>query len=154
MKKKKTRKILRIQRPYVNKAYRFMFEKDYVPKRYNVLYGGTGSSKSFSVIELFVEKCMTHSTFDILIARKYATTLHDTVEKPILDMMTKRFKNPLTGNGLVEGRDFKYNRTQKSIVFSTGSVIRMKGYDNPEKLKGIDNVNTLWLSNLGHVKPC
>jgi phage terminase large subunit len=92
--------------------------------------------------------CLKHSTFDILIARKYATTLHDTVEIPILNIMTKYFKNSITNNGLVEGRDFTYNRTQRHIKFSTGSIIRLKGYDNPEKLKGIDNVNVLVLEEV------
>ena len=97
-----------------------MFEKGYIPKRYNVIYGGTGSSKSFSIIELFVEMCLKYSTFDILIVRKFGTTLKDTVETPFLNMMTKHYKNSKTGNGLQEGRDFTYNRTLKQIRFKTG----------------------------------
>lgn len=141
----KTKKRIRLKRPYVNKKYRFMFEPGYVPHKYNILYGGTGSSKSFSLIELFVEMCIKFKTFDILVARKYATTLHDTVEMPVIDMLIKRFTNEISGSGLKEGRDFTYNRTLKHIKFSGGSIIRFKGYDNPEKLKGIDNVNVLWL---------
>lgn len=139
------RKSIRLKRPFVNLKYRFMFEPNYIPHKYNILYGGTGSSKSFSLITLFVEMCIKYSTFDILIVRKYATTLKDTVEMPVTDMVTKRFINVLTGNGLVEGRDYTYNRTLKHIKFSSGSIIRFKGYDNPEKLKGIDNVNVLWM---------
>lgn len=142
---KKIKKRIRLKRPYVNEKYRFMFEPDYIPKKYNILYGGTGSSKSFSLDELFVELCIKYATFDILVARKYATTLHDTVEMPIEDMISKRFINKISGSGLVEGRDYTYNRTLKHIKFSSGSIIRFKGYDNPEKLKGIDNVNVLWL---------
>nr|WP_279285216.1 PBSX family phage terminase large subunit [Clostridium niameyense] len=122
-----------------------MFKKDYIPQKYNVIYGGTGSSKSFSLIEMLVEKCILHSTFDILVVRKYATTLKDTVEMPWLDMITKRYINVLSNSGLKEGRDFTYNRTLKHIKFASGSIVRFKGYDNPEKLKGIDNVNVLWL---------
>jgi phage terminase large subunit len=144
MKKKKAK----FKPPYRNKKYRFMFEKDYVPHKYNILYGGTGSSKSFSMWSMLVQMCLQYSTFDILIARKYATTLHDTVEIPIVNIMTKYFRNVLSGNGLLEGRDFTYNRTHKHIRFSTGSIIRMKGYDNPEKLKGIDNVNVLVLEEV------
>lgn len=139
------KKIIRLKRPYVNPKYRFMFEKDYVPHKYNVLYGGTGSSKSFSLIEKLVNMCIQYSTFDILVVRKYATTLKDTVEMPWLDMISKRYINKISDIGLVEGRDYTYNRTLKHIKFSSGSVVRFKGYDNPEKLKGIDNVNTLWL---------
>lgn len=142
---KKIKKRIRLKRPFVNLKYRFMFEPDYIPKKYNILYGGTGSSKSFSLDEVFVEMCIKYATFDILVARKYATTLHDTVEMPIEDMISKRFINKLSGSGLVEGRDYTYNRTLKHIKFSSGSIIRFKGYDNPEKLKGIDNVNVLWL---------
>lgn len=125
-----------------------MFEPGYVPKKYNILYGGTGSSKSFSVWSKLIEMCTCNSTFDVLIARKFATTLKNTVERPILNIMTKNFKNKLSGNGLVEGRDFTYNRTLKQICFSSGSIIRMTGYDNPEKLKGIDNVNVLVLEEV------
>lgn len=141
-------KIARFSPPYRNKEYRFMFEKDYIPKKYNILYGGTGSSKSFTMWSKLIQMCMQYSTFDILIARKYATTLHDTVEIPILNIMTKYFTNTLSGNGLVEGRDYAYNRTHKHIKFSTGSIIRLKGYDNPEKLKGIDAVNVLVLEEV------
>lgn len=139
---KNTKKI-KLKLPYVNKRYMFMFDKNYVPDKYNIFYGGTGSSKSFSVWTKLIDMCIRYKTFDILIARKYQTTLKDTVETPIINIMSKYYKNILTGNGLVEGRDYTYNRTQKHIKFSSGSVIRLKGYDNPEKLKGIDNVNVL-----------
>lgn len=137
-------KKIKLIRPFVNSSYKFMFEKGYIPKRYNVIYGGTGSSKSFSIIEMFVEMCLKYSTFDILIVRKFGTTLKDTVETPFLNMMTKHYKNSKTGNGLQEGRDFTYNRTLKQIRFKTGSIVRFKGLDNAEKIKGIDNVNVLW----------
>lgn len=142
------KKKARFKPPFRNEKYRFMFEKDYIPKKYNILYGGTGSSKSFTMWSKLIQMCLQHSTFDILIARKYATTLHDTVEIPILNIMTKYFVNTISGNGLVEGRDYTYNRTHKHIKFSTGSIIRLKGYDNPEKLKGIDNVNVLVLEEV------
>lgn len=125
-----------------------MFKHGYVPQKYNIFYGGTGSSKSFSVWTKLIEMCITHSTFDILIARKVASTLKDTVETPILNIMTKYFRNVLTSNGLVEGRDFIYNKSLRHIKFSTGSIMRIKGYDNPEKLKGIDNVNVLVLEEV------
>jgi phage terminase large subunit len=141
MKKKR----IKLKRPFVNPKYRFLFEPSYIPHKYNILYGGTGSSKSFSLITLFVEICIKYSTFDILVVRKYATTLKDTVEMPVTDMISKRFLNKLSGNGLVEGRDYTYNRTLKHIKFASGSIIRFKGYDNPEKLKGIDKVNVLWM---------
>lgn len=144
---KKIRK-LKLKTPFVNKKYRFMFDRNYIPKKYNIFYGGTGSSKSFSVWSLFIKMCVEYSTFDILIARKYATTLKDTVETPIINIMTKFFRNELTANGLVEGRDFTYNRTHKHFKFNTGSIIRLKGYDNPEKLKGIDAVNVLVLEEV------
>lgn len=125
-----------------------MFKPGYVPKKYNIFYGGTGSSKSFSIWTKLIEMCVCNSTFDVLIARKYATTLKNTVEMPILNIMTKSFKNIHSSHGLVEGRDFTYNKTLKHIKFASGSIIRMTGYDNPEKLKGIDNVNVLVLEEV------
>lgn len=86
-----------------------MLEPDYIPKKYNILYDGTGSSKSFSLDELFVEMCIKYATFDILVARKYATTLHDTIEMPIEDMISKHFINKASGSGLVEGRFRRYS---------------------------------------------
>lgn len=142
---RKVKKKVKLKSPYVNKPYKFMFKKDYIPKKYNVIYGGTGSSKSFTILTMFIRMCLKYKTFDILIARKYATTLKDTVETPLINIMTKYYRNVLSDMGLVEGRDYKYNRTMKHITFSSGSIIRFKGYDNPEKLKGIDNVNVLWL---------
>lgn len=142
------RKVKRFKKPYVNKRYRFMFAKGYIPKRYNIFYGGTGSSKSFSVYTRMVQNCLESSTFDILIVRKFQTTLEDTVIKPIINIMSKYYKNSKTDNGLVEGVDYVYNRTQRRIVFKNGATIRFKGYDNPEKLKGIDNVNVLVLEEV------
>lgn len=141
----KIKKKIRFERPYVNKAYRFMFEPNYVPKKYNIFYGGTGSSKSFTVYSKFIELCLTYKTFDILIVRKVGTTLYDTVQTPLEHIMIKNFRNKLSGAGLKEGRDYTYNRTLKHIKFATGSIIRFKSYDDPEKLKGIDNVNVLLL---------
>lgn len=148
MKMKKRRKKYTFKPPYRNKKYRFMFEHDYIPKKYNILYGGTGSSKSFTMWAKLIEMCLKHPTFDILIARKFASTLKDTVETPILNIMTKNFENSISGKGLVEGRDYTYNKTHRHIRFKNGSIIRLKGYDNPEKLKGIDNVNVLILEEV------
>ena len=139
------KKIIKLKKPYVNKAYGFMFKEDYIPNKYNILYGGTGSSKSFSIIAKYIDLCLRYKTFDILIVRKYASTLRDTVEKPILNIMSKYYKNSNTGNGLIKGRDYKYNKTERTFTFKSGSIIRVKGYDDPEKLKGIDEVNVLWL---------
>lgn len=139
---------VKLKRPFVNPKYRFMFEKDYIPLKYNIIYGGTGSSKSFSLIEMLVGNCIKYSTFDILVVRKFATTLKDTVEMPWLDMITKRYINVLGNSGLLEGRDFTYNRTLKHLKFASGSIVRFKGYDSPEKMKGIDNVNVLWCEEL------
>lgn len=142
------KKKISLKRPFVNEKYEFMFKKDYIPMKYNILYGGTGSSKSFSIWTKLIDMCIRYKTFDVLIVRKYQTTLRDTVETPILNIMRKYYKNSKTGHGLVEGRDYTYNRTQKHIVFNSGSIIRLKGYDSPEKLKGIDNVNVLVLEEI------
>ncbi len=103
--------------------------------------GGSGSGKSFSVLDALVYHCIKYTTFDIVILRKTAATLTNTVRLPLESIISKRYQ-------LDKGIDYKHNKTENRYEFASGSRIRLMGYDDPEKVKGIDGVNVVVLEEL------
>ena len=136
-KKKSNKSVFKVNMNNINKKFQHMFRDDYVPKRYNVYYGGSGSGKSHSLLQMFIKMCMTTDNTHLLIARKIGATVNDTVAKPMESIMLEA--------NLIKGKHYNYNKTERYVKFSTGSSIKMIGYDCPEKLKGIANINVLWI---------
>lgn len=101
--------------------------------RYEVYYGGAGSGKSvFLCQKLIIKACC--SKRKVLIIRKYATTLKDSVFQLVVDMLKKW--------GLYGY--CKVNLSTYSITLPNDSVILFKGLDDSEKIKSITDITDIW----------
>lgn len=101
--------------------------------RYEVYYGGAGSGKSVFVSQkLLVKACS--SKRKILIIRKYATTLKDSVFQLVIDTLKKW--------GLF--RYCRVNLSTYTITLPNDSVILFKGLDDSEKIKSITDITDIW----------
>jgi len=99
-------KTIVLNKDQVNEKFLHLYKSKYIPPKYSIYFGGSGSGKSFSVLDAMVYKCMKYSTFDIAILRKTASTLTNTVLLPLEGIITKRYK-------LDKGVDYEYNKTEK-----------------------------------------
>ena len=101
--------------------------------RYEVYYGGAGSGKSVFVVQkLLVKACKRKRK--ILVIRKYATTLKDSVFQLFLDTITRW--------GLLPYCDI--NHSTYRITLPNGSIILFKGLDDSEKIKSITDVTDIF----------
>lgn len=101
--------------------------------RYEVYYGGAGSGKSvFLAQKLIVKACCNKRK--ILIIRKYATTLKDSVFQLVVDTLKKW--------GLYSY--CKVNLSTYTITLPNDSVILFKGLDDSEKIKSITDITDIW----------
>lgn len=116
-----------------------LFNDIYLPllqdysKRYEVYYGGAGSGKSvFIAQKLIIKAC--NDKRKVLVIRKYATTLKDSVFQLIIDMLKK-------------WQIFKYckvNLSTYTITLPNDSVFLFKGMDDSEKIKSITDITDIW----------
>lgn len=101
--------------------------------RYEVYYGGAGSGKSVFICQkLIVKACM--SKRKILVIRKYATTLKDSVFQLFLDTLSKWQLLPYCD----------VNHSTYRIKLPNGSLILFKGLDDSEKIKSITDITDIW----------
>lgn len=122
---------LNIARSLFNDTY-FPYLFDY-SHRYEVYYGGAGSGKSVFVAQKIICKACT-SKRKVLIIRKYATTLKDSVFQLIIDQL-KKWKIY---------RFCKVNMSTYTITLPNESVLLFKGLDDPEKIKSITDITDIW----------
>lgn len=105
--------------------------------RFIVVYGGAGSSKSYSahqhaLLELMRGKpgLPAGQTGDILVVRKYAADLRESCYK--------LFRQLIDGYGLQEYFKFNYSNEHRKITYlPNGRSLVFRGCDDPEKLKSI-----------------
>jgi len=102
--------------------------------RFVINYGGSGSGKSYSQTQHEIIKCFS-SRQKLLVVRKYATSLRDSVVALFLDVMKKW---ELDGY-------YSENKTDRTITFINGSQILFKGLDDPEKIKSISGITRVWI---------
>lgn len=122
---------LNIDKAVFNDIY-FPHLTDYA-NRYEVYYGGAGSGKSVFVTQkLIVKACL--SKRKILIIRKYATTLKDSVFQLVVDMLKKW--------GLYSY--CKVNLSTYTVTLPNDSIILFKGLDDREKIKSITDITDIW----------
>lgn len=116
-----------------------LFNPTYLPylldysNRYEVYYGGAGSGKSHFVFQKIVIKALNQKR-KVLVIRKVARTLKDSVFQMTLDTLTK-FQ-------LLDR--CQINRTTYTIDFPNGSQFLFKGIDDGgEKIKSITNITDI-----------
>ncbi len=115
----------------INRAYKPLL---YSKKRYNVLKGGAGSGKSYSVVQIEIVKASLRPE-RILWLRKVASTLRNSLFELIQQVLIKE--------GFRKGIDYTANKTDMSYTFSNGSVFVMIGTDDVEKLKSIAGITRI-----------
>lgn len=107
-------------------------------KRYHVAWGGAGSGKSHIVARKLLYRVLKESDQEhkILIARKVNRTLKRSVFTLI--------KNIVKRWGLYS--EFDFNHTDLTITYKlNGSQFLFTGMDDPEKLKSIEAVTSIWM---------
>lgn len=128
------------------KLKKSLFNEAYLPyltnydKRYEVYYGGAGSGKSvFLAQKLLVKACK--SKRKVLVIRKFATTLRDSVFQLIVDML-KKWK-------LYE--HCTINQSTYTIILPNESVFLFKGLDDSEKIKSITDITDIWVEEASEI---
>lgn len=128
------------------KLKKSLFNEAYLPhltdysKRYEVYYGGAGSGKSvFLAQKLLVKACK--SKRKILIIRKYATTLRDSVFQLMIDLLKKWHLYDYC----------TINLSTYTIVLPNESVFLFKGLDDSEKIKSITDITDAWIEEASEV---
>ncbi len=103
--------------------------------RYMVLFGGAGGGKSYFVAEKKLIRIMAEKGHRILIVRKVARTLRRSVFQLFKDYMTRWGVNGL----------FTINKSDMDIKCSNGNMLYFVGVDDPEKLKSIEGITSIWI---------
>lgn len=103
--------------------------------RFVINYGGTGSGKSFAAAQNEI-LLSAQKTINTLVIRKVGSTLRDSV--------IPSFKNRIAEFDLWE--IFDYNKTEREITCTqTGSVIKFRGLDDPEKMKSFEGLTRVMI---------
>lgn len=104
--------------------------------RYVVVYGGSGSSKSYSVHQLELFNLLKRSRGDTLVIRKYGADLRESCYK--------LFGQLIDGAGLRPYFRFTYSADNRRISFKkNGCSLIFRGIDDPEKLKSIVGIRRI-----------
>tara|TARA_R110002020_G_C16242287_1_gene769187 strand:+ start:413 stop:1717 length:1305 start_codon:yes stop_codon:yes gene_type:complete len=122
--------------------------------RYKVLYGGAGSGKSHAVARRLVYRFINESIYPrvntgkpltkhtILITRKVNRTIKKSCYKLVKNVLTSWCRKPSLGLSI---KDFAFNSTELTITHrDTDSQIVFCGVDDPEKIKSIEGITTIW----------
>ncbi|RYC66362.1 PBSX family phage terminase large subunit [Spirosoma sordidisoli] len=104
---------------------------------YIVNMGGGGSGKSYGTSQWLVKRLFSRKE-KLLIIRKFATSLNDSV-------IAQFREEALPFWGMKEGVDYKYNKTNRTLLTANGSQVLFRGLDNPEKFKSISGVTMVWI---------
>ena len=112
------------------KTYDFLKETG---RRINVLYGGAGSGKSWSIAQfLLLEKLYTGKNIRIVVTRKTRPALKKSAWLLINDLL-KKYDLP----------NYEINKTDLSITVGTNQMFFVP-LDDPEKLKSFEKINYVW----------
>lgn len=128
-----------INKEVFNEAYIPAIEDD---SRYLILYGGAGSGKSVFAAQKVIYRSLSEINSRILVVRKVARTLKLSTYRLIKDII---YEWEL-------GAMFKFNDSEKIIRCINGSEINFVGVDDPEKLKSITGVTSVWIEEATELK--
>ena len=109
--------------------------------RWEVFYGGAGSGKSYFITQKIIVRCCAEP-IKVLVCRRYATTLRNTVFALFKDILSKWKLTPYV----------KINESDFRIKFPNGSEIIMIGLDDECKLLSLANISTIWIEEAFEVE--
>lgn len=108
--------------------------------RYLVMKGGGGSGKSIFAGRKILERVTSERGHRILVVRKVSRTLRHSCFSQLLGQLSENYPQ------LRAGEDYVVNKSDYSIRFaSTESEILFSGIDDPEKLKSIYRITSIWI---------
>mgnify|MGYP000860190875 FL=1 len=102
--------------------------------RYMCFKGGGGSGKSFGIVELLIYRMIAEQGHKILVVRKVGTTLRESCFALALEVINLYSCDKL----------FKINKTEMTITCINGNKMLFKSLDDPEKIKSINGITTIW----------
>jgi phage terminase large subunit len=112
-------------------------------RRYVVCYGGSGSSKSYSMQQLLILKTYKIN-YDILVIRKTGASIRNSVYKG--------FKERVKALNLSSHFEFRFSNDNRSIKNKlTGRLIIFTGLDDPEKIKSIENIQIIFVEEANQI---
>ncbi len=128
--------------PKIDLSNKELWQKKYLravtaPKTYNILYGGAGSGKSQTMIQLFLSEICNlkeNKNITLFVIRKVANTLRNSVFAD--------FKNKIADWGL---ESFATIKTGYLEIHSGSNKIVFLGCDDPEKLKSLSQAKSIWI---------
>jgi len=105
--------------------------------RYIWLYGGSSASKTFSVVQIQIIRMLESSKENTLVLRKFHVDIKDSIFAD--------FKSVISDWGLNE-----YFVVQQDYIRCTltGSHVRFRGLDDPEKIKGVTGFRRIILEEI------
>lgn len=114
--------------------------------RYLVLMGGGGSGKSVFTAQKIVVRMLTEKKHRILVLRKVAKTLRESVFTEIKNVINRwglqqLFKIP------------KGTSSELHITCVNGNEILFAGLDDVEKLKSISGITSIWIEEASETTP-
>ena len=113
------------------------FFRDNRNKRINLLYGGAGSGKSFSIAQQLIQRFYKEKDIRILVVRKTLPSLRITAYRLILDLL-REWHLP-----------FDLNRSELIIRRGENEIL-FKSLDDPEKIKSYEG-NYVWIEEATEV---
>ena len=104
--------------------------------RYIFIYGGSSSSKSYTVGQAIILECLLKHAESTMILRKFGVDIRDSVYSD--------FKHMLNDYNLLSVVDPQINLME----CKNGARIRFRGLDDPEKIKGLSNFKRVFLEEV------
>ena len=123
----------------VNKHFQYLIEDKH---RYLCIYGGAGSSKSFSVGQKFFFESYFKKGMKLLVVRNTARSNRESTFALFKDIINAFDKN----------KHFKINSSDMKITnIKTGVEFIFAGLDDVEKLKSIQGVTDIWIEEASEI---
>jgi phage terminase large subunit len=121
------------------KFYPLYWNKD----RYLVLMGGGGSGKSVFTAQKIIVRMLTEVPHRFLVVRKVAKTLRESVFAELKAVISRW--------GL--GKLFAIREGDMRIRCVNGNEILFAGIDDPEKMKSIHGITSIWIEEASELSP-
>lgn len=99
--------------------------------RINLLLGGAGSSKSYSIAQFFIKSFYEEKDIRLLVTRKTTPSLRISAYHLVLDLLKEY------------GWSYELNKTEMTLKYGSSEIL-FKGMDDPEKIKSAE-FNKIWM---------
>jgi len=101
-----------------------------------ILFGSASSGKSYFAAQKIILRCLTEKGHRFLVIRKVGNTLKDSVFQLLKDVILE----------FDVYNEFEINKTEKAFYHKpTGNEIICKGLDEPEKIKSVQGITSMWI---------